>query len=281
MFMRLLIRFFAVGFLSALLSAGSVFAQRTSIEIRGDVKNPRAWSVDEIKKHFAGEIQTAESAGREKQLKTSTGIPLISLIKASELKTKETPRNYASSFIVILESHDGYRAWFSYAELASGTKENPVLLVWEQNGKPLPDNELPFRLLAGSGDRSIYGITRLTLVDGVKLADILAVSGSLSAIPSTADYANSTPTDRNLVISMGGDESRLLFTWHDAHPTGSLAIRARGESTYNNIEASSTERNGRYIHKAAVDGLLPSAVYEYSLSGEDNYATAATAEPAV
>ena len=280
--MRSLIRLFAVGFLAALLSAGSVFAQRTSLEILGDVKNPRAWSADDIKKRFAGEIQTAESAGREKQAKTSTGIPLISLLRAAELKTGDTPRNYASSFIVILESHDGYRAWFSFAELASGAKENPVLLVWEQNGKPLPDNELPFRLLSGSGDRGVYGITRITLVDGVKLADSLAASGSLSAISSATDYAK-TPINRNLLISTGSDESQLLFTWHDAQPAGALAVRAQGESTYTEIEASSAASRDRYIHKAAVDKLLSSTTYEYSLSGvnseESTIYTVKTGDP--
>ena len=169
--MRFLIRFFAIGFLAALLSAGSAFAQRSSFEIRGDVKNPRAWSVEDVKKQFAGEIQTVESvSGPEKQTKTSTGILLLSLLKAAELKTEETPKHYDLSFIVILEAHDGYRAYFTLAELALNAKENPTLLVWEENGKPLADNELPFRLLTKGGDRSIYGITRITLVDGIKLA---------------------------------------------------------------------------------------------------------------
>ena len=174
MIMRLLIRFITVASLAALLSAGSVFAQRNSLEIRGDVQKPRVWSVDDVKKQFAGEIQNVKlTIGREKQEITSTGIPLISLVRAAELKTEETPKHYDISFIVILEAHDGYRAYFSFAELAAGAKENPVMLVWEEDGKPLPGNELPFRLRGPGSDRSIYGITRITLVDGIKLADSL------------------------------------------------------------------------------------------------------------
>ena len=109
--------------------------------------------------------------GPEKQERASTGIPLISLLSAAELKTEETPKHYDLSFIVIIEAYDGYRAWFTFAELATGAKEKPVLLVWEENGKPIPDNETPFRLRADSSDRSIFGITRITLVDGIKLAD--------------------------------------------------------------------------------------------------------------
>ena len=47
--------------------------------------------------------------------------------------------------IALVETYDGYRAWFSFVELAIGAKENPALLVWEENGKPIPDNETPFR----------------------------------------------------------------------------------------------------------------------------------------
>ena len=172
--MRLLIRVFAVGLLAALISAGSAFAQRNSLEIRGDVDKPRTWSIEDVKKQFAGEIQTVESvSGPEKPAKTSTGIPLISLIKAAELKTAETPKHYDLSFIVILEAHDGYRAYFTFAELALNVKDSPTLLVWEENGKPLVDNELPFRLFTKGGDRSIYGITSITLVDGIKLSNSL------------------------------------------------------------------------------------------------------------
>jgi len=172
--MRLFIRLITVGVLAALLTAGSAFAQRNSLEIRGDVQKPRSWSVEDVKKQFAGEIRTVKSTfGPEKQELASTGIPLISLLKAAELKTAETPKHYDLSFIVLLEAHDGYRVWFTFAELSSGAKENPALLVWEENGKPLPDSETPFRLRAGSNDRSIFGITRITLVDGVKLANSL------------------------------------------------------------------------------------------------------------
>ena len=154
--------------------AVSLFAQKNSLEIRGDVKNTRSWSVDDVKSRFASEIRTVKSTfGIDKQERTSTGIPLFSLLKASELNVKETPKHYDLSFIVILEAHDGYRAYFTLAELVFGAKENPVMLVWEENGKPIPDNEAPFRLRANEGDRSIFGITRITLVDGIKLADSL------------------------------------------------------------------------------------------------------------
>ena len=174
MIMSLLIRFFTIVFLATLLSAGSVFAQRDSVEIRGDVQKPRVWSVDEIKEKFADEIQTVTYAfGREKKEISYTGIPLISLLNAAKLKTEETPKHHYLTFIVIVEAHDKYRAFFTFAELVAGANEKPVMLVWEENGKPLLDKELPFRLRGTEPDRSIYNIKRITIVDGIKLAESL------------------------------------------------------------------------------------------------------------
>jgi len=71
------VRLLAIGFLTMLLSSASVFAQSNSLEIRGDVQRPRTWSIDDVKKYFADEIQTLNNVfARE----TLTGVPLISLI---------------------------------------------------------------------------------------------------------------------------------------------------------------------------------------------------------
>jgi len=129
--------------------------------------------VDDVKKQFPEEIHTVKSTGREKEEIASTGIPLISLLKTSELKTKEAPKHYDYYFFVILEARDGYRVYFSLAELMLDAKENPTLLVWEENGKPLSSEEQPFRLFTRGTTRNMWGVTRITLVDGHKLADIL------------------------------------------------------------------------------------------------------------
>jgi len=168
--MRFVIRFSVICLLVALLSAGSAFAQRNSLEIRGDVQNPSSWSVDDVKKQFAEEILTLKNVFAREAL---TGIPLISLLKSAALKTEETNKHHELSFIVILEAYDGYRAYFTFAELTISEKENPVMLVWEEDGKPLPSRERPFRLFSTDSDRRIRGITSITFVDGIKLADNL------------------------------------------------------------------------------------------------------------
>jgi len=49
-------------------------------------------------------------------------------------------------------------------------------LIWTVDGKPLSGKEAPLRLVVPSDksvDRQIYGINKITLVDGIKLANQL------------------------------------------------------------------------------------------------------------
>ena len=163
-----------------LAAAHSVFAQAaaTGIAIRGDVSKPGVWSVDDLKRQFANEVKTVQfTIGEDKQQKTGTGIPLMSLIKAAELKTEKTPKHYDLSFLVIIEANDGYRVYFSFAEMAAQSGHAEVWLIWDVDGKPLTGKEAPLRLVVSTDrgpDRWIYGIIGMTLVDGTKLANQLA-----------------------------------------------------------------------------------------------------------
>ena len=164
----------------ALMAAQAVATQGAAagIAMRGDVSKPGIWSVDDLKRQFAAEIQTVKFTGTEdKQQKTGTGIPLMSLIKAAELKTEKIPKHYDLSFLVILEAKDGYRVYFSFAEMAAQSGHAEVWLIWDVDGKSLEGKEAPLRLVVSTDrgpDRWIYGITTMTLVDGTKLANQLA-----------------------------------------------------------------------------------------------------------
>jgi DMSO/TMAO reductase YedYZ molybdopterin-dependent catalytic subunit len=170
---------FAILFAVISTAAVTLFAQspETKIAIRGDVSKPGSWSVDDIKQKFAKEIQTVQfSSGEDKQQKTATGIPLLSLIKASEIKTEKSIKHHDLSFIVILEARDSLRVVFSLAEIIQQSAQPQVWLVWEMDGKPLSGKEAPLRLVStnNGASRGIYGISSLTIVDGVKLANQLA-----------------------------------------------------------------------------------------------------------
>ena len=113
-------------FLGVMLTVSSAFAQRNSLEIRGDVQNPQTWTIDNVKKYFVEETQTLNNVFAREAL---TGIPLISLLKVATLITDDSIKHHELSFIVILEAYDGFRAYFTFGELTIDEKENPVMLV--------------------------------------------------------------------------------------------------------------------------------------------------------
>jgi len=59
------------------------------------------------------------------------------------------------------------------AELMPEVGNAQAWLVWNVDGKPLPEKEAPLRLVVSSdqaGHRQIFGVVKIILVDGAKLA---------------------------------------------------------------------------------------------------------------
>ncbi len=148
-----------------------------TMSVQGDVQTPTRWTLEELKTQFAGQVQKVQfSAGKDNQPKVGTGIPLLSVIQAAALKTDPRINHHDLKFFVILEAKDSYQAFFSLAELTPTQGRSPqTFLVWDIDGKPLSEKEAPLRLIlpAGGEARQIRGITTITLVDGIKLANQL------------------------------------------------------------------------------------------------------------
>ena len=161
---------------AVIIMGQSIGAQESaaSFDVRGDVLKPRQWALSQLKQEFAKEIQTVKfSTGIDQGQHTGTGVPLISLLQATAPKTEKIPKHYDLSFLVIIEAHDNYRVYFSLAELLPSCGRTQAWLVLDMDGKSLPAKEGPVRLavLSDQGhDRYIYGIARVTLVDGTRLA---------------------------------------------------------------------------------------------------------------
>jgi len=149
-----------------------------TVMVRGDVLKPGPWGIEDLKRQFAKEARTVTfTPGTDKPEKTGTGIPLLALIQAAGPRVEKVPKHYDLTFFVILEARDGYRVYFSMAELLPQCGDARVWLVWDSNGKPLTEREAPLRLVVSSDhgrDRYIYAIKTVTLVDGNKLAAGLA-----------------------------------------------------------------------------------------------------------
>jgi len=158
------------------LTSASVETQRGSVEIIGDVQNPRTWSVDELKTHFAEQIRTVsftDGPPNQSQEISAPGIPLIALLRAAEPIMLVPHRHFGFNHIVILEAYDGYRSYYAYAELVNRSRQDSdsVMIAWEEHGGQISDIAQSFRLSDGPNRGAIRGITRIIVVDGTKIAD--------------------------------------------------------------------------------------------------------------
>jgi hypothetical protein len=93
---------------------------------------------------------------------------------------KDTPKSEKRrgwKMVVVASAPDGFQAVFSCAELTESMGPSRVLVVWSVDGKPLPEDTGPFRLVALTDQepsRSLYHLARIDVVDMRKVVKVAA-----------------------------------------------------------------------------------------------------------
>jgi len=70
--------------------------------------------------------------------------------------------------VALVTARDGFQALFSCAELAEEMGATRALLVWKIDGKPLPPDQAPFRLVVLTDkepSRSPYAVEKIEVID--------------------------------------------------------------------------------------------------------------------
>jgi hypothetical protein len=101
---------------------------------------------------------------------TYEGVLLMDVLSKVDLPLGEAFHKTGASYYLQVDAADGYKAVIAWAELDPSFTDRKIYLVTRRDGKPLPDGEGPFRLLAPSdkrGGRGVHQVTALT----VKKAD--------------------------------------------------------------------------------------------------------------
>lgn len=80
------------------------------------------------------------------------GISLAAILKAVGVRT-DSLRGPALATRIVTESSDGYRVVLALADLDPSLGGKRILLADRMDGKPLPANEGPWRLLVGGDQR--------------------------------------------------------------------------------------------------------------------------------
>jgi DMSO/TMAO reductase YedYZ molybdopterin-dependent catalytic subunit len=93
---------------------------------------------------------------------TFEGVLLTDVLAKVTLPTGEKFHRTEVSYYLLVEAKDGYRATYAWAELDSTLMDKSVYLVTMRDGKPLPENEGPFRLVAPGEKRAARWVRQVT-----------------------------------------------------------------------------------------------------------------------
>ena len=79
---------------------------------------------------------------------TFEGVALNDILAKVTLPAGEKYHKSATSYYLLVEAKDGYKALYAWAELDSSFMDKPVYVAIQRDGKPLSDKEGPFRIVA-------------------------------------------------------------------------------------------------------------------------------------
>jgi hypothetical protein len=95
---------------------------------------------------------------------TFEGVLLAEVLAKVDLPIGEKFHSTAASYYLVVEGKDGYRAAFAWAELDSTVVDKSVYLVTKRDGKPLPEKDGPFQLVAPGEKRAARWVRQVMAV---------------------------------------------------------------------------------------------------------------------
>lgn len=143
--------------LSLTIGAQSGSQVTTSVSVAGNVAETLSLTVADLKRYPAHQVEYVPSGAVEQKAagpaRRYTGCFLRDVLAAAK-PVESKPRELRKSYIVATAS-DGYEVVFSWAELFVSPIGDQVLVVYERDGAPLPDDEGRIALIAVSDTRPV------------------------------------------------------------------------------------------------------------------------------
>jgi DMSO/TMAO reductase YedYZ molybdopterin-dependent catalytic subunit len=144
-------------FLSLGIAAQGAPQPTTSVTVAGNVAQSLSLSVVDLKRYPTHQVDyvsrnTVEEKGTA-PARHYTGCLLRDVLAAAK-PVESKPRELRKSYVVATAS-DGYEVVFSWAELFVSPMGDSVLVVYERDGAPLPDDEGPIALIVVADMRPV------------------------------------------------------------------------------------------------------------------------------
>jgi len=136
------------------------------LAITGSVERPLNLQISDLEKMPHISLEVKDHDGR---LTTYEGVPLAYLLKSAGAPIGEKLRGANMAGYVLAEAKDGYRVVFALPELDPAFTDSKVIVAYAANGKPLPDGQGPFRIVAPQERRPARWIRMLQRIQVVKI----------------------------------------------------------------------------------------------------------------
>ena len=123
-------------------------AQASAVVVDGEVETRLTLSLDDLRSMNRQRVEVEQQGGRT----AYEGVPLIDVLRRAGVNIGRAPlQGPALVTVLFVTGVDGFRAVFALAELDSPI-DRRVILADARDGRPLPGDEGPLRLIA-PGDK--------------------------------------------------------------------------------------------------------------------------------
>jgi molybdate transport system substrate-binding protein len=108
------------------------------VQVRGQLLNPLTLTVDDLKANYVAQVARVKYAsGNQTVSAMFTGVLLRDVLDSAQLNTDPDTPNDKLSLYIMATGRDGYQALIAYAEIDPEFGAQPILIAYEQDGKPI------------------------------------------------------------------------------------------------------------------------------------------------
>lgn len=136
-----------------------------TLHVGGQVFNPLKLTADDLRNDYpAQKVDVIYQSGDKTIKATFTGVYLRDILDAAQLNINADAKNDKLSLFILATGSDNYQAIVAYAEIDSDFANQPILIAYEQDGKPLTD-KVPLRLVVPGDKRGGRYVSNLVSLE--------------------------------------------------------------------------------------------------------------------
>ena len=159
--MKQYFHFFGLFLLIIMTAPGMVCSQignKPYFTVEGEVLTPLKLTVENLSRMEQTEVKAKDSDGKEHTFK---GVRLASILDSAGVTMGKELNGENLTKYILIKAVDGYEVIFSLPEVDPDFTSQTVLLAYMVDGKPLPNGEGPFRIIAPNDKRQARWIREL------------------------------------------------------------------------------------------------------------------------